>query len=82
VSAIDLPLVEGVQLPLHASSSLLPASDGSLHLRVELPSSEINEVETATHFKKNVPLHLQLVHLPSGWCSGMSEGFVVRRKVR
>jgi hypothetical protein len=32
--------------------------------------------------KKDVPLHLQLVHLPSGWCSGVSEGFIVRAKVR
>jgi len=82
VSATDLPVIDGLQLALLPTSDLRPAAGGRFQLRVVLPDREVNTLKTSKHSKKDVPLHLQLVHPPSGWCSAVSEGFVLRKKVR
>jgi len=77
----DLPVVEGWRsTPLSGSFAL---HDDGTHLQVLVQPTGIEATPTAEFTqKKDVPLHLQLVHLPSGWVSGVSEGFIVRSKVR
>jgi len=63
-------------------TSIRRCPDGLAEVRVSITRDIGTNVQPTAEYsaRKDVPIHLQLVHTPSGWCSGLSDGFIVRSK--
>lgn len=71
--------------PYLVHGSFKPDPCGGWELRIAWPNkpkppARDADSDSAIHSltKKYTPLRFQLVHCPTGWCSGLSQGFLLR----